>query len=149
MRIWNLQTSANNVQKLRDLDEVEAAAAVVFAPDGRRLLTASNHRCAIWDTETGKLLTLLAVDEAFNQGAWSPDGRMVAVQNGRGTRLFEAESGELVTKLPHPSPRAGDEHAAVAMDPGNNWLAEQLEDSSVILWDLEEMQRELRSLGMW
>ncbi|WP_156345089.1 WD40 repeat domain-containing protein [Verrucomicrobium spinosum] len=133
----------------RELAEVEPAASLAFSPDGGRLLTVSNHRGAVWDVTSGALLANLGAGESFSFGAWLPDGRTVLVQNGRGSQLYSAEGGELQARLPHPAPLAGDEHVALAVDVRENWIAEQLEDSSVILWDWDEVQRELTQLGMW
>lgn len=147
--IWDLSGPGMSARKLRELTEVEPAASLTFSPDGSRLLTVSNHRGAVWHVTSGELIANLGAGESFNQGAWLPDGRIVVVQNGRGAQLYSAADGNLLARLPHPAPLAGDEHVAMAVDSRKNWIAEQLEDSSVILWDWDELQRELTQLGMW
>ena len=147
--IWDLSGPGMGARRLRELVEVEPAASLTFSPDGSRLLTVSNHRSAVWGVTSGELIANLGAEESFSQGAWLPDGRTVVVQSGRGIQLYSAAEGDLLARLPHPAPLAGDEHVSMAVDSRKNWIAEQLEDSSVILWDWDELQRELTQLGIW
>ena len=71
-----------------------------FSPNGDRLLTASRDRTArIWDTATGKPLTLpLPHDQAVRRGEFSPDGRRVAtVSEDNLTRVWDADTGQPLT----------------------------------------------------
>ena len=71
-----------------------------FSPNGDRLLTASRDRTArIWDTATGKPLTLpLPHDQVVRRGGFSPDGRRVAtVSEDNLTRVWDADTGQPLT----------------------------------------------------
>jgi WD40 repeat protein/predicted Ser/Thr protein kinase len=71
-----------------------------FSPHGDRLLTASRDRTArIWDTATGKPLTLpLPHDQVVRRGEFSPDGRRVAtVSEDNLTRVWDADTGQPLT----------------------------------------------------
>lgn len=71
-----------------------------FSPNGDRLLTTSRDRTArIWDTATGKPLTLpLPHDQVVRCGEFSPDGRrVVTLSEDNLTRVWDADTGQPLT----------------------------------------------------
>jgi len=55
IRIWDVKTG-KLIKKFKDEDSI---ASLVWLPDGKRLVSHSSHRTAIWDAGTGKRLAVL------------------------------------------------------------------------------------------
>jgi WD40 repeat protein len=82
--------------------------SVVFSPDGRLLLTASDDFTAkVWEVTTGKLLTILPGSGSTNghqdivtRAKFSPNGKtIVTTCNDGRVRLWEANTGRFVKYL--------------------------------------------------
>jgi len=81
-------------------------ANAIYSPDGLRILTAApnpyhQHRCVIWDAQTGKRLYVMAGSIAGANGAsFSPDGRTLGVITDKGhANICDPETGEIFFKL--------------------------------------------------
>jgi len=86
--------------------------ALAFAPEGTRLVVASDGEAAIWDAKTGlKSVTFLAPGSAqFEQIAWSPDGQRVVSSADDGVmRFWSSSDGRLLASL-------------YILDSGSDWL---------------------------
>jgi WD40 repeat protein/tRNA A-37 threonylcarbamoyl transferase component Bud32 len=96
--LWDAVTGAQLLAlKDSDINMSGNCTAIVFRPDGRRLLTASANRTArIWDAENGKELRVLRGHTGcVNSAAYSPDGKLVVtVSSDRTARLWDADSGK-------------------------------------------------------
>jgi WD40 repeat protein len=52
--------------------------SVVVCPDGRRIVSGSrDNTVVVWDLESGRRLTILAVDGSVESVAWQHDGQSV------------------------------------------------------------------------
>ncbi len=81
--------------------EIDARPAV-FSPDGQRVLTICQDRCArMWNIATGKQIgSSFAHAAAVVQASFSPDGERVLTASADGTaRVWRAKTGEPVTPL--------------------------------------------------
>jgi hypothetical protein len=80
-------------------DYVRSAA---FAPDGRRIVTASADRTArIWDADTGRpVATLEGHGDWVRSAAFAPDGRRIVTASAdRTARIWDADTGRPVATL--------------------------------------------------
>ena len=84
---------------------IAPVSAVVFSPDGQRILTGSvDHTAKVWEAASGKeLLTLKGHSSEVRSVAFSPDGRRIVTGSEDQTaKVWEATSGkELLTLKGH------------------------------------------------
>jgi WD40 repeat protein len=98
---------------------------MLFAKDGRELITGGYHELLVWDPETGDLLRRITNNGQRTYGlALSPDGSLLAAATGSPgeageVRVFHIDSGEVVA-----TPFRSDAIAlCVAFDPSGKHLA--------------------------
>lgn len=79
--------------------------STAFAPDGKRLVTASrDHDAILWDVATGrKLLVLRGHFGSVADAQFSPDGRWIVTAGPRSVGLWKASTGELLRLLRGPA----------------------------------------------
>jgi serine/threonine protein kinase/WD40 repeat protein len=109
------------LKEVRSLVHPGLVRAVVFSPDGRRVLTGSDDgQVRLWEIETGKLLlTLDALTGTITCVAVSPDGkRGAAMGRERGATggptnvaVFGLEDGGRLLPSPPPQPWSASAHA--------------------------------------
>jgi len=93
-RLWDVAEQ----RTLRVLEgHEENVAQVAFSPDGKRLLTGSIHRLAVWETRSGRLLYAFDQQSSFC-GAFAPDGRHVLSASREGAILHDVATGRIVRK---------------------------------------------------
>ena len=127
---------------------VENSAALALSPDGHALAAVLNRSTTLWDADTGRPLRSLDTPEPPRMAAWSSDGAWIAIQTRAAAYLFRAADGRLLARLQDPTPRPGDIHAAIAFSKSSHLLAEQFDDGSLLLWDLDQIRQGLSGLGM-
>ena len=137
--IWDSATLSDNPTPKSVLaGHTGTICAVAFAPDNKRIATASEDGSSrIWMAETGETLVQLQFDEPTGpiwSIAFSPNGRRVAVGSNESTvRIHDAWTGEVKLLL--------DGHdrmvTAVAFSPDTNgrYLASASLDNTVCLWE--------------
>lgn len=109
---------------------------VVFAPDGKRLATASRDATVkLWDLGNGReLKTYRGSKDAVRGLAWSRDGRWIASSAGNEIHIWNPDDGKLKTSLKgHEKPVS-----AVAFSPDATTVASGSDDFSVRLWNVEQ-----------
>ncbi len=110
--------------------------AVVFSPDGRLLVSASeDSTIIIWDVAARReLRTLRGGNNGADSVAFSPDGRTLASGDGDGVvRLWNVATGIQIRAL-----NAHDGHVnSVAFSRDGDVLASAGEDHTIILWDVQ------------
>ena len=69
--------------------------SAVFSPDGKRVVTASDHTARIWDAESGKAIAVLRGHAGrVTSAVFSPDGRRVVTESDDQTvRLWDVTWG--------------------------------------------------------
>ena len=78
VRVWDAATGEPVSPVLAHRGDLDQCNALVFSPDGRRLLTLSNAEgtgeATVWDIATGARAMTLKHDGDVTAGAFSPDG---------------------------------------------------------------------------
>jgi WD40 repeat protein/serine/threonine protein kinase/tetratricopeptide (TPR) repeat protein len=109
--------------------------AVIFSPDGRRVLTASEDGTAqVWDAVTGAAAPRpLTHGKAVLHAAFSPDSLHVATASADGAaRLWRSDTGlALGARLKHP-----EAVVAVAFSPDGRRLLTACKDGQARLWNV-------------
>ncbi|MCE9554388.1 MAG: hypothetical protein K8T91_13555 [Planctomycetes bacterium] len=78
MRVWDLKQNKVTVQLKNDGDT--CLATTYWFPDGRHVLSGSQHSAQIWDTEKNQIVWRFPTGEATAESlALSPDGLVVAL----------------------------------------------------------------------
>ncbi len=68
--------------------------SAVFAPDGKRVLTADDKAARMWDASSSQLLFTMSHGDTVNGAVFSPDGSRIVTAGADGTvRLWSAASG--------------------------------------------------------
>jgi WD40 repeat protein len=108
------------------------ASRVVFAPDGKALVSASGPVLRLWDPATGKELfsDFEGHRSAVAAVAVSPDGKSIATA-GDGVRLWDGATGKPDRRID-----AKGHVAVVAFSPDGKTLAYGGSDRIVHLWDM-------------
>jgi WD40 repeat protein/tRNA A-37 threonylcarbamoyl transferase component Bud32 len=133
IRLWDLKTGAalGSLQ-----DHVGSIHAIIFTPDGSRLISAGLDRLVrIWDPKSGRLLQKLEGHSgAIYALAVRPDGRQIAsAGDDKSIRVWDLAQGRLVrVLLGHTNWIFG-----LAYHPGGSRLASAGADRTVRLWEPE------------
>jgi WD40 repeat protein/serine/threonine protein kinase len=118
----------------RTLTHRDAARALAFSPDGRRLLTAcADGTAQLWDIATGARLAVAMKHRGTVRAvAFSPDGRLAATAGDDGTlRLWDAVTG---ARAGDPGPH-GAPISAVCFSPDGARVATASRAGAPCLWD--------------
>jgi WD40 repeat protein len=105
-----------------------------YAPDGRRIVTASLDSTArVWDAGTGKQLLVLAGHrDAVWSAVFSADGRRIVTASYDGTaRVWDAANGRVLTELRGHTGRVVD----AAISPDGRRIVTASADRTARLWD--------------
>jgi hypothetical protein len=101
--------------------------AVVFAPDGASLATASEEGVSVWDAHTGQRLKLVTPDKDIDALSYAPDGRLLAT-GGRSVRIWSTTDWQQLSTMPAHTPVT-----SLEFSPDGASLAES-EEREVNLW---------------
>ena len=125
---WSLPQS----EPLRHDDSVDA---VSFSPDGRHVITISNHTARVWDAESGVPLGKpLQHDGIVEAASFSPDGqRIVTACSDNTARVWDARSGKPVGE---PLRHEGSVHSA-KFSPDGHLIVTASDDNTARIWDAE------------
>ncbi|KAJ7159010.1 quinon protein alcohol dehydrogenase-like superfamily [Mycena crocata] len=120
------------------LDHSVGAALGVFSPDGKGILSGSDHSTMrLWDEESGEALgdPLQVATHSINSVAFSPDGkRIVSGSHDRSVHLWDADSGQA---LCDPFEGHTDTIYSVAFSPDGTQIVSGSDDKSLCLWNAD------------
>jgi WD40 repeat protein len=96
------------VYQLDDIGGFTVSAA--FSPDGKRVMTVTDHLICLWDAATGQRLLNLKREDYYGReigsAVFSPGGESVLVAETSGfIWIYNAETGEPVHIIPPPCGR--------------------------------------------
>ena len=132
VRVWNVRSRD---EESRVANGRGTMNALVFLPDGKRVVTAgSDRRARIWRVDTRELeQELIGHADAVEDVAITGDGATVATASADGTvRLWNAAEGSTIAPpLRHLGPVSG-----VRFGPDGRWLATASADGKGRVWRL-------------
>ena len=129
--LWDTQTG----KLLHTLPGDDNLVQVVYAPDGKTVLTHSIRWLNLWDTQTGKLMYSLNV--GADAATYSPDSKTVVVDvsNSRDIELWDIETGQILNALKSPTSPSPIRLYMVYSPDGKTVLINSNDDSNAV-WDL-------------
>jgi WD40 repeat protein len=111
--------------------------AVAWAPDGRLVASGSNPEIALWDTSTGKRLTMLSghTSQIYCM-AWSPASSLLASAGDDGAvRVWDTQQAHAIQTLHRTSSASSEPIFSLAWAPDGHQIAAGAQDGSVNLWN--------------
>jgi RNA polymerase sigma factor (sigma-70 family) len=100
---------------------------------------AAGHQIVVFDLNSGKEQCRIKVAGAGPKSfALAPDGRRVASTTGASACIWDAATGQELWTLPE----VGGEVAAVAFSADGNRLATALSDTTILVWDVGQTNRQ-------
>jgi RNA polymerase sigma factor (sigma-70 family) len=114
----------------------EGGSGVLFAADGRQLITSANDGTVrFWDLNGGKqLLTLRSVQHGVSALALSPDGKLLAAADGNALRLWDAQTGRELRTIPGATDFK--QPAPLIFAPDSATVAAVAKDGSIRLYEV-------------
>jgi WD40 repeat protein/DNA-binding SARP family transcriptional activator len=110
---------------------------VIWAPDGKRLLTSGieDGTARVWDTETGEQLSQLPEMVISAGSDWSNDGDIIAVGGNDGLiHIWDVAKGQEIRRLPGTRPRINN----VAFSSSGEELLAVGDENIAHIYDLSE-----------
>jgi WD40 repeat protein len=111
-----------------------ATGAMVFSPDGRRLVVCTRTGARVWDVESGQSCFLLAHRDDATAAAFSPDGkRLVTCSRDTTARVWDAATGkEICDPLQHD-----EEVSCAVFSTDGRRVATGSRDGALRVWEAE------------
>jgi len=137
-------TSSLHVYRLPGLEGVAKLtaqaniSAVSFSPLRHEVASVSRNTVEFWNLSTGERTRVLS---NCSHVVFAPDGRHAWMRLNRVAGLYHLDTLQPVSQLP------GDT-APLALSPDGRRLAVSVESRRLQVWDLVEMRRQLRELGI-
>lgn len=120
-----------------------------FSPDGRWLVVGTGQRFVLYKTDDWRMQWERPRDTASalsGVAAFNPDGQIMAVTHTlRQVHLIETATGQLIATLDAPIP---ERVTTLCFSRNGSLLAAGTSDAGVQLWNLDQLRRELRGLGL-
>jgi WD40 repeat protein len=113
-------------------------SAVSFPPSGREVASVSRNTLELWDIHTGQRTRVLT---NCSHVVFAPDGRHAWMRLNRVAGLYPLDTLKPLILLP------GDT-SPLALSPDGRHLAVSVESRRLQVWDLAEVGKQLRELGM-
>jgi len=119
----------------------ETRVAVVFSPDGKKLLTGAKMLAQLWDARTGReLQRFVGHTYPIRSVAFSPDGRRVLTgSNDHTARWWDAETGREIghIDLGDATHVWGPTIVKVTFSPDGRQVLTGLDSGKTLVWDAE------------
>ncbi len=123
----------------------DGVSCVAFAPDGRKMVTASEDgACRLWDVPTGRPATSWLLHKAgIAYLSFAPDGRrMVTASSDRTAIIWDTVTGEALSPpLPH-----GDEVESARFNDAGTAIVTGSMDGTCHVWRLPTTERPIEDL---
>ena len=143
VKVWNVSE-----RRLECTLPIPGSADVAFSPDGKYLATGGS-KYKVWETSSWRRLYEVPRQdtEAFaGSMVFSPDSRWLAVlDRNREIIIVEAATGNELVRLQPPRQHLIN---ALCFDAAGSKLIALQADQSLQIWDLREVRRELKALGL-
>lgn len=132
--LWDAKTGT----ELRRMTTSRAAfPRVILSPDGQRAVSIDYAYAHLWNTETGKEITLEFPGErhvrSSEHAVLSMNGKRLILGNDKYFFVFDADTGKLLQQEPHDE---GELTAMIGSSDGRHFVTGNRE-SAVCLWALE------------
>jgi WD40 repeat protein len=116
--------------------------SAVFAPDGKRVLTADDKSARMWDATSSQLLFEMSHGDSVYRALFSHDGSKIITAGGDGAvRIWSAATGSPIRELRNQRPSVNRwRYYAVAMS-SHFVAAIDLTGKSVHVWDADTGQQ--------
>lgn len=141
VRLWEFPAA----KMIRELPAA-AAALLAFTPNGATLATGAGETIQLWDTTTGARGATIATGAKIRSLDFSPDGRLLAVETRDGVLLFG--NAAPFVELARLTTAAGHLPASFCFSRDSRRLAVQTATGGAVVWQIDELHRELAALGM-
>lgn len=140
------ESRATDAQILAITGHTDRVRSAAFAPDGRRVVTASfDDSARIWDAKTGQQVMLLSGHtDHLSSASFSLDNRLVVTASGDQTaRVWDAQTGHEIVRLTgHTGPVRS---AAFSSD--SRFVVTASFDKTARVWDVATGREILRLIG--
>jgi WD40 repeat protein len=148
IQVWDTATG-KKVKDFRGRKRGAGVAGVSFSPDSRQLVEGGRREYRIWQTGSwapGLVIPREHLETTPGVMAFSRDGTILALAWSRHLlRLVDPASGQELATLTAPDPQP---ISHIGFSPDDGQLAVTTENQLIHLWDLRQLRRGLRALGL-
>jgi len=127
--------SENNAQIAIFRGHKAAVRNASFSPDGREILTVSNHSARLWDRKGNLLANLQKRQEEFTRAIFSPDGKQIITTSLDGNMHLWDKKGNLLKNYPEKTIRGS--IVNVSFSPDGRYILPSDRAYPARLWDTQ------------